>query len=62
MVMNMKTKQTNTMNSINALDSLIELLIKENKITNDGNRDELDAQLWTRLNDIRELLTTGEVV
>jgi len=47
---------------IAALDALIEQLIASDRITDDGTRDDLDRQLWTRLNDIRELITTGVVV
>jgi hypothetical protein len=49
-------------NAIRKLDQLIEALIQADQITNDGNRDEVDRQTWTRLNDLRELITTGEVV
>jgi hypothetical protein len=46
---------------IHKLDELIEVLISNDQITAAGNRDEVDRQTWTRLNDIRELITTGEV-
>lgn len=46
---------------IQKLDQLIEALIAADQITNDGERDEVDRQTWTRLNDLRELITTGQV-
>jgi len=46
---------------IQKLDELIETLIAADQITNDGTRDDVDRQTWTRLNDLRELITTGEV-
>jgi hypothetical protein len=57
-----KNTKNNMENAIRKLDQLIEALIQADQITNDGNRDEVDRQTWTRLNDLRELITTGEVV